>query len=68
MKNHIVITESNTITGETRKRLPYVKLGEIMLSKSGAEACQRGYGTTDPEWIGRYALSYGDIQPDGTTT
>lgn len=60
------ITEKNTITGEVRTRLPYVKLGEIMLRECGKEACQKGYLTTDPEWVGRYALSYGDINRDGT--
>ena len=60
------VTEKNSITGEVRPRLSYVELGNIMLSKAGAEACQSGYGTTDPEWVGRYALSYNDIRPDGT--
>lgn len=48
------------------KRLSYVELGNIMLREAGAAACQSGYGTTDPEWVGRYALQYGDIRPDGT--
>lgn len=37
-----------------------------MLAEAGEEACQKGYLTTDPEWVGRYALSYGDINRDGT--
>lgn len=49
-----------------RKPLTYVKLGQIMLAEAGKEACQKGYGTTDPEWVGRYALSYRDINRDGT--
>lgn len=61
------ITETNTITQETRTRLPYTELGNIMLKKHGKESCQNGYGTTDPEWVGRYALSHNDINPDGTT-
>lgn len=59
------ITEQNTITGEKRTRLPYVELGKIMLREHGEDACQGGYQTTDPEWVGRYALQYGDIRPDG---
>lgn len=46
--------------------LSYVELGNIMLREAGAEACQRGYGTTEPEWVGRYAIQYGDIRRDGT--
>lgn len=48
------------------KTSDYVRLGEIMLREAGLEACQRGYKTTDPEWVGRYALEYGDINSDGT--
>lgn len=46
-------------------QLSLVQLGEIMLKETGTEACQKGYGTTDPEWVGRYALAYNDIRPDG---
>lgn len=46
--------------------MTYEELGQIMLTEAGTEACQEGYGTTDPEWVGRYALDYGDIRPDGT--
>lgn len=46
--------------------LTNVQLGEIMLKEAGPEACQDGYQTTDPEWVGRYALMYQDINPDGT--
>jgi hypothetical protein len=60
------ITEKNTITGETRTRLPYVELGKIMLKSSGEARCLSAYQTTDPEWVGRNALAYGDIRPDGT--
>jgi len=48
------------------KKLTFVELGNIMLREAGAEACQAGYGTTDPEWVGRYAIQFGDINPDGT--
>jgi hypothetical protein len=41
-------------------------LGETMLTEAGRDACQEGYGTTDPFWVGHYALGYGDINPDGT--
>jgi hypothetical protein len=47
--------------------MTYTELGNIMLKWAGADACQAGYGTTDPEWVGRYALQYGDINTDGTT-
>jgi hypothetical protein len=60
------ITEKNIVTGEKRTRLSYVELGNIMLKTAGKDACQKGYGTTDPETVGRYALDYGDINPDGT--
>jgi hypothetical protein len=46
--------------------LNYVELGNIMLKEAGEEACQKGYGTTDPEYVGRYAVLYGDINRDGT--
>lgn len=46
--------------------MSYVELGNIMLREAGVEACQSGYGTIDPEWVGRYALMYGDINRDGT--
>jgi hypothetical protein len=48
------------------KAKTYIELGNIMLRRCGAAACQAGYGTTDPEWVGRYAVQYGDIQRDGT--
>lgn len=49
-----------------KKPLTFVELGKIMLEQAGAEACQKGYGTTDPEAVGRYARQYNDINPDGT--
>jgi hypothetical protein len=54
-----------TATAAYSYRLNYVALGEIMLAEAGAEACAAGYGTTDPEWVGRYAIEYGDITPEG---
>jgi hypothetical protein len=63
---NMTISERNIITGETRVRLSYVELGKIVLDAHGSDACQSGYGTTDPEWVGRNALNYGDINPDGT--
>ncbi len=41
-------------------------LGSIMLKEVGEAACREGYGTTDPFWVGRAALDYGDINEDGT--
>lgn len=48
--------------------LSYEALGQIMLDTYGEEANLGGYGTTDPEWVGRAALEYGDIERDGTLT
>lgn len=47
------------------KKLSFVELGNIMLANSGTEACMKGYQTTDPEWVGRYALQFGDINSNG---
>lgn len=49
-----------------KAQVNFIKLGEIMLKEAGEKACQSGYGTTEPEWVGRYALSFGDINADGT--
>lgn len=46
--------------------MTYTQLGNIMLAEAGADACQEAYLTTDPKWVGRYALGYGDINADGT--
>jgi len=48
-----------------KKAKTLIELGNIMLKEDGAEACQKGYGTTDPEWVGRYALDYRDINVFG---
>jgi hypothetical protein len=52
------------VEGEPAK-LSLVELGNVMLREAGAEKCQAGYGTVDPEWVGRYALQFGDIGADG---
>ena len=49
------------------QREAHICLGNIMLAEAGVQACEEGYGTADPEWVGRYALGYGDINADGTT-
>ncbi len=61
-----MISETNSITGEKRERLPYAELGQKMLEALGEKTCASGYNTIDPEYVGRYALMYGDINPDGT--
>lgn len=38
-----------------------------MLATVGEEACMSGYGTTDPYWVGFYAVEYGDINGDDGT-
>lgn len=53
------------IAKQEKAPLTLAQLGEIMLKEAGAEACKKGYGTTDPEYVGRYALQYGDINKDG---
>lgn len=58
-------TERNTVTNEVRTRLSFKELGNIMLATCGHAACQSGYGTVDPEAVGRYALQYNDINPNG---
>jgi len=47
-------------------RLSLLDLGLIMLREAGEQACFAGYGTTAAQWVGRYALEFGDINPDGT--
>lgn len=42
------------------------ELGQIMLKEHGAYKCFEAYGTTDPRWVGRYALDWKDINRDGT--
>ena len=42
----------------------YEDLGDIVLREAGREACVEGYGTDDPYWVGRYAVGYGDIDPE----
>lgn len=46
--------------------LSFVELGDIMLAEVGEDGCESGYMTTDPYWVGRYAVGYGDINGDGT--
>lgn len=44
----------------------FIAIGKAVLAECGEDACREGYGTTDPEWVGRYALMYGDVNADGT--
>lgn len=44
----------------------YEQIGRTVLDEAGEDACREGYGTTDPVWVGRYALMYGDANADGT--
>lgn len=57
---------SNDPAAAAARSLTDAELGAIMLREAGEAACQSGYGTTDPEWVGRYAVRYNDIRPDGT--
>jgi hypothetical protein len=42
------------------------ELGRKVIAAVGVEACEAGYGTSDPRWVGFYALQYGDANFDGT--
>jgi hypothetical protein len=48
----------------------YADYGKIILEKFGAERIKKGYGITDPEndldGVGRAAISWRDINYDGT--
>lgn len=44
----------------------YIELGNIMLKAVGEAGCLKAYDTTDPEWVGRTAIMFGDINTDGT--
>lgn len=44
----------------------FVELGEIVLNATSDVTCERAYGTSDPYFVGRAALEYGDINADGT--
>jgi hypothetical protein len=46
--------------------MTFTELGRIVLAEAGEQACLEGYGTIEPEWVGRYALQYGDANRDGT--
>ena len=47
-------------------RYTFEQLGQIMLDTVGVQSCLNGYQTEEPEWVGRNALAYGDINADGT--
>lgn len=44
----------------------FEKIGQNVLNVVGPTVCERAYGTTDPEWVGRYAIEYGDANEDWT--
>lgn len=44
----------------------YDEIGQRILDECGIIACEDGYGTTDPYWVGRYAVECGDANRDGT--
>lgn len=44
----------------------YSDIGRIVLAEVGADACLLSYDTTEPYWVGFYAIKYGDANPDGT--
>lgn len=43
-----------------------VELGNLMLAEAGESAIINSYETNEPAAVGRIALAYGDINPDGT--
>lgn len=56
----------DTFEADHEPELTFSELGAILLREAGETACRDGYKTTDPEWVGRYGLEYGDINRDGT--
>lgn len=46
--------------------MTFSDIGHRVLAEVGETVCRLAYGTTDPEWVGRYALIYGDANADGT--
>lgn len=56
--NHLQESKSAT-------QMTLTELGHIMLAEAGAEACQKGYGTTEPELVGYYARQFNDINANG---
>ena len=57
----------SSVPGLSPERVAHVTaLGQKMLKEAGAVLCEDGYGTTDPFWVGHYALGFGDIEEDGT--
>lgn len=51
-----------------KRRLSFAELGAILIREFGMAACIQGYATDVPEWIGRQAIVFGDIDWDGTLT
>lgn len=47
--------------------MTYEQLGNIMIAEVGETVCLNSYDTNDPAMVGRVALGWGDINPDGTT-
>lgn len=55
------------MTTNTEDKMPtYTEIGQKMLDTFGEKACDDAYSTTDPHWIGRFAVRYGDADRDGT--
>lgn len=44
----------------------YAEIGQMILDTYGVIGCEESYGTSDPHWVGRYAVQYGDADRDGT--
>jgi hypothetical protein len=55
---------------KSKKNLTFAELGRIMLDQVGEEKIRKGYNITDPEneldGVGRAAIQWRDINPDGT--
>lgn len=52
--------------GVSNMPLTWTDIGLIVLAEVGTEVCASDYGTTDPAWVGRYAVVFGDANEDGT--
>lgn len=44
----------------------YDEIGQIVLDECGLIVCEDAYGTTNPHWVGVYAVQYGDVNRDGS--
>lgn len=44
----------------------FAEIGQNIIDEVGLIACEHAYDTTDPHWVGVFAVQYGDAERDGT--